>query len=72
MALGVLGAHVLSGHGLTIRAGTQSLTIAARPDINARLLAETAGLTILVGLVGGSIPAYMAAKIPPAIALRYE
>ncbi|MCC6047762.1 MAG: ABC transporter permease [Desulfurococcaceae archaeon] len=72
IAIGILGAHVLSGRGLTIRAGTQSLMIAARPDINARLLAETAGLTILVGLVGGFTPAYMAAKIPPAIALRYE
>jgi putative ABC transport system permease protein len=72
IALGVLGAHVLSGQGLVIRAGAQSLAIAARPDINAELLAKTAGLTILVGLVGGSLPAYMAAKIPPAVALRYE
>jgi putative ABC transport system permease protein len=72
IALGVLGAHVLSRQGLVIRAGAQSLAIAARPDINAELLAKTAGLTILVGLVGGSLPAYMAAKIPPAVALRYE
>lgn len=72
IALGVLGAHVLSGQGLVIRAGAQSLAIVARPDINAELLAKTAGLTILVGLVGGSLPAYMAAKIPPAVALRYE
>jgi putative ABC transport system permease protein len=72
VALGVLGAHVLSSRGLVISAGTRSLTIAARPDINAKLLAKTAGLTILVGLVGGSLPAYMAVKIPPAVALRYE
>lgn len=72
IALGVLGAHVLSRQGLVIRAGAQSLAIAARPDINAELLAKTAGLTILVGLVGGSLPAYMAVKIPPAVALRYE
>jgi len=72
IALGVAGAYLLSGQGLIIRAGVQSIVIAARPDINLELVVRTASLTVLVGLVGGSIPAYMAAKIPPAVALRYE
>ena len=72
IALGVLGAYALSSQGLVIRAGAQSMVIAAKPDINPGLLAKTLSLTIAVGLVGGSLPAYMAAKIPPAVALRYE
>ncbi len=72
IALGVAGAYALSGQGLEIRAGTSSLVLAARPDVSLERVLTTAGLTLTVGLVGGSFPAYLAARIPPAVALRYE
>lgn len=72
ITFGVVGAHALSSGGLAIRAGAANIVLTARPDITADRLAITAGLTILVGLAGGSFPAYLAARIPPAVALRYE
>ncbi len=72
ISTGIIGAFILSGQGLAIRAGTQSIVLAARPEITPQLIANTLGLTIFVGLVGGLLPAYMAARIPPAVALRYE
>lgn len=70
--LGVVGAYMFSGIGLTIRAGAASMVLTAKPDISIERLAVTATFTILVGLVGGSFPAYLASRIPPAVALRYE
>lgn len=72
IAIGVLGAFAFSSMGLTIRAGTTNIVLTARPDITPDRLLTTAGLTVSVGLVGGSFPAYLAARIPPAVALRYE
>ena len=72
MALGVVGAHMLSSRGLTISAGSSGLVIVANPEITADLILTTAFITIVVGVVGGTLPAYRAAKIPPATALRYE
>jgi len=70
--LGVIGAHILSTRGLQINSGATSITITAQPEITIQQLTSTFTLTIIVGLTGGIIPAYMAAKIPPATALRYE
>ncbi|MCX8185139.1 MAG: ABC transporter permease [Sulfolobales archaeon] len=72
ISLGVVGAHLLSTIGLTIRAGTASLVLSARPEISLDSILTTAGLTVSVGLIGGFFPAYLAARIPPAVALRYE
>lgn len=69
---GVIGAHVLSSRGLTITAGSSGLIILANPEITADLIMTTVFITVTVGIVGGTLPAYRAAKIPPATALRYE
>ncbi|RLG81162.1 MAG: ABC transporter permease [Thermoprotei archaeon] len=72
IAVGVAVAYILASHGLTIRAGMTSITIQASPNISPQLVASTITLTILVGILGSIFPAYRAAKIPPAVALRYE
>ncbi|MEM2590836.1 MAG: FtsX-like permease family protein, partial [Zestosphaera sp.] len=69
---GVVGAHVLSSRGLTISAGSSGLVIVANPEITVDLILTTVFITVAVGVVGGTLPAYRAAKIPPATALRYE
>ncbi|PUA33966.1 MAG: ABC transporter [Zestosphaera tikiterensis] len=70
---GVLGAHVLASRGLTISASaTTNIVIQASPKITLENLASTIAITIFVGVAGGIMPAYRAAKIPPAVALRYE
>ncbi|AFH42136.1 MULTISPECIES: ABC transporter permease [Fervidicoccus] len=70
--LGVAGSFVLGGSGMTIRAGTNTVVINSHPLFSAHLFITSIGLTILVGVVGGILPAYMASRIPPAVALRYE
>ena len=70
--LGVIGAHILAGRGLQITSGTTTITIEAKPIITPQLITTTTILTLATGIIGGALPAYMAAKIPPATALRYE
>ncbi len=73
IALGIVGAYALSSVGLELRGGGgTNLVLTARPDVSLERILTTAGLTVLVGLAGGSFPAYLAARIPPAVALRYE
>lgn len=69
---GVVGAYMLSSRGLTISAGSSGLLIVANPEITTDLIALTILITVAVGILGGTLPAYRAAKIPPAMALRYE
>jgi putative ABC transport system permease protein len=70
--LGVIGAHLFAGQGLKITSGTTTITIQAKPAITPQLITTTTILTLATGIIGGALPAYMAAKIPPATALRYE
>jgi putative ABC transport system permease protein len=72
IALGVVGAHVLASLGFELRMSAQSILIRAPPKITAIGILRAVALTILVGVLGGVFPAYKAAKIPPAVALRYE
>lgn len=72
IVLGVVGAHILASRGFTIKAGTSSVVISAPPAITPELILNTIGIVVLVGIMGGIFPAYRAAKIPPAVALRYE
>ncbi|MEL9941032.1 MAG: ABC transporter permease [Ignisphaera sp.] len=73
ISLGVIGAHALASRGFEIRAAAEAImVIKAAPKVSAYNIARTLGLTILVGIGGGILPAYRAAKIPPAVALRYE
>lgn len=72
MLLGIAGAYVLASQGLKITGQTTTLVIKAQPALTPDLFALTLGLTMLVGIIGGLLPAYMASKIPPAVALRYE
>jgi putative ABC transport system permease protein len=70
-AAGVVAAYALSGKGMVIQ-GVHTIVIKAKPAITAGLLARTFLMTLLVSMAGGSLPAYQAARIPPAVALRYE
>ncbi len=72
IALGSIGAYALASKGLTISSGSTEIVINAPPDINIYNVSLTALLTVFVGIIGSAFPAYRAAKIPPAMALRYE
>ncbi len=72
IVLGIIGAHILASRGLRIRAGLTQIAIYVAPVISPQLIAKTVLITLLVGIIGGIFPAYKAAKIPPAVALRYE
>jgi len=72
IALGALGAHVLASRGFVVKSVTATLVIKASPKIDAFLIGRTVALTLAISVIGGIFPAYRAAKIPPATALRYE
>lgn len=72
IALGIIGAHLLAQRGLVIKSSITKVVIYVPPAITPQLILQTIAITILVGVLGGLFPAYQAAKIPPAVALRYE
>ncbi len=72
ISLGVVGAYVMASRGLTISSGASKIIIKAPPQITPDTIAYTIAITVTVGIIGGVFPAYRAAKIPPAVALRYE
>ncbi len=72
VAGGVAGAYIMASRGFTFKGMYETLTIYAQPAITPELVSKTLLVTIFVGAVGSAIPAYKAARIPPAVALRYE
>jgi len=73
ISIGVVGAYILASRGFTIGGiGESGITLQLSPLITPTLITQTLALTILIGLVGGVLPAYRASKIPPVVALRYE
>lgn len=73
VVLGALGAHALSAIGFEVRAAAQVvMTIRAPPKVTLTGASRAFALTIFTSVLGGVFPAYRAAKIPPAVALRYE
>ncbi|MEM4527930.1 MAG: FtsX-like permease family protein [Desulfurococcaceae archaeon] len=72
IAMGIVGAHVLSRHGVVISGGTFKITIEASPEFTPQLFMRAVLMTLSVGLLGSIFPAYRAMKIPPVMALRYE
>ena len=72
ISLGVIGAHALASRGFVIKGEQTSIVMYVPPKITPLLVLRTMGITIIVGILGGLFPAYQAAKIPPAVALRYE
>ncbi len=71
IAVGTVGAYMLASRGMTIR-GAHVFVIQAPPAITPELIGQALALTLAVGVLGSIIPAYQAARIPPAVALRYE
>ena len=71
ISAGAAAAYMLSGKGMVIQ-GVQRIVIRAPPEITMRMVVETLVLTVAIGVLGSILPAYRAAKIPPAEALRYE
>jgi putative ABC transport system permease protein len=73
ISIGVVGAYILASRGFTIGGiGESGITLQLNPLITPSLIVQTLVLTMLIGLVGGALPAYRASKIPPVVALRYE
>jgi len=72
VALGTLGAYALSTTGSFNVSGAVSFSIKAEPLISPQLILQSLGMAVLVGSVGGLIPAYRASKVQPIVALRYE
>jgi putative ABC transport system permease protein len=73
ITMGIMGAYILSSRGFTIGGiGESGITLQLSPLITPALITQTLALTMLIGLVGGVLPAYRASKIPPVVALRYE
>ena len=66
---GAIGAHILSSGSL--RMGPE-ITITASPAITPTLILSSLGMAIIVGVIGGLLPAYRASRVPPVVALRYE
>ncbi len=69
IASGVVGAHFIAYRPLRI-AG--SWTVVSEPKITYLLILRALGNSLMVGVVGGLLPAWKASKMVPVEALRYE
>jgi len=71
--LGIVGAQALASRGFVISISQQNtIVITAPPKVTSFNILRATALTLLIGVAGGLFPAYRAARIPPAVALRYE
>lgn len=66
---GLIGAYFIAYRPLRI-AG--SWTVVSEPKITYLLILRALGLSLMVGIVGGLLPAWKASKMVPVEALRYE
>lgn len=68
VSIGTAGAFILASRSFHM--GT--VVLQASPAITPSLIAYSLGMAVLVGIMGGLIPAYRASKVMPVVALRYE
>jgi putative ABC transport system permease protein len=73
IVLTIIGGILGIALGFIMASGlTKALDLDIVPSISVETIVVTAGISIGVGLLFGTYPAYKAAKLDPIDALRYE
>lgn len=73
IVLTILGGILGIALGYIMATGlTEAMDLNIVPSMTVEIIAVTAGISIAVGLIFGTYPAYKAAKLDPIDALRYE
>ncbi|MCS7113307.1 MAG: FtsX-like permease family protein, partial [Nitrososphaerota archaeon] len=66
---GIIGSYMLTNRSLMIMEG---IAFTATPIVSVDLVLSAVILSLLVGVIGGLLPALRASKLQPVEALRYE
>ncbi|MEM2757215.1 MAG: ABC transporter permease, partial [Sulfolobales archaeon] len=69
IASGVIGAYFIAYRPLRL-VGTW--TVVSEPKVTWWLISRAMGMSLMIGVAGGLLPAWKASKMVPVEALRYE